>query len=25
MDEMTQTEFIGTDVIISDTFEFAPA
>ena len=25
MDEMTQTEFIGTDVVVSDSFEFAPA
>jgi acetyl-CoA C-acetyltransferase len=25
MDEMTQAEFIGTDVVISDAFEFAPA
>jgi len=25
MDEMTQTEFIGTEVVVSDAFEFAPA
>lgn len=25
MAEMTQTEFIGTDVVVRDTFEFAPA